>query len=641
MKINDVLLEFAPGGGGGSGDYLRALASAWYNETFNTGSLQKGIKSQEDVERLLARGIVAPDGKTRKYNIDYSPDFDGVVIFSDDYYEHSEHIDDGSTMDSRTGQKWGPNDYMEFSGEELDESVDEGAMATLGDDPWGPPGNFAGDKKIDVGPVSMRRIRVGDTVKYFGEKAQVVQINPATDYARISAGGKTLNVRLSDLKQLGQGLAEMDKSSPQPGRDGKVSHKTYGSRDNYKLGDPERTGKQISVKKANKDALDILKKQGVAEETFGPAATAAIQQGKSPSMVAYADSQDKLNIGKELKVRQQIEKGEDPTISSAANALRNAGGVAEGTDEKDPNKKKPKKSGLDLSTLRTAAKTAKPASELPKKQEQGVSEAVGSEEQIAEQTLQKLVNFARDNPETTMAQLASSPLKNRVTAALSACDTLIRSYTNAKQLGNAEFVRQLKHEINYFLTEKPPASSDPLDFGDLLTGKLGKINLQQGVAEDRKDYCDACDRVITKRPHICPGTEGSLNEFAPGNGDDGNGGPDNDFVYISKDKVADFEDWMESEGFDTDVPKTVKGRFVVYDYSGHDTMTIGYAKDWDEYESGLEEGKPQEKEADYGADYQDMVARVKKLAGLGPLKTVYDPQKRVYRNVPRAEQPKK
>jgi hypothetical protein len=112
-------------------------------------------------------------------------------------------------------------------------------------------------------------------------------------------------------------------------------------------------------------------------------------------------------------------------------------------------------------------------------------------------------------------------------------------------------------------------------------------------------------------------------------------------VYISKDKVADFEDWMESEGFDTDVPKTVKGRFVVYDYSGHDTMTIGYAKDWDEYESGLEESKPQEKEADYGADYQDMVARVKKLAGLGPLKTVYDPQKRVYRNVPRAEQPKK
>jgi hypothetical protein len=46
-------------------------------------------------------------------------------------------------------------------------------------------------------------------------------------------------------------------------------------------------------------------------------------------------------------------------------------------------------------------------------------------------------------------------------------------------------------------------------------------------------------------------------------------------------------------------------------------------------------------EADYGDDYQDMVARVKKLAGLGPLKTVYDPAKRVYRNMPTAVQPKK
>jgi hypothetical protein len=46
-------------------------------------------------------------------------------------------------------------------------------------------------------------------------------------------------------------------------------------------------------------------------------------------------------------------------------------------------------------------------------------------------------------------------------------------------------------------------------------------------------------------------------------------------------------------------------------------------------------------EADYGDDYQDMVARVKKLAGLGPLKTVYDPAKRVYRNMPAAVQPKK
>jgi len=115
-KIN----EFAPGqGGGDSGNYFQALASAWYNGTFDSGSLQKGIKSQEDVERLLQRGIVCPDGVTRKFDIGYNSDFDGVVISSDDYYEHADHDE----TDSRTGKPFGPYDYMEFGGDDLDESA--------------------------------------------------------------------------------------------------------------------------------------------------------------------------------------------------------------------------------------------------------------------------------------------------------------------------------------------------------------------------------------------------------------------------------------------------------------------------------------------------------------------------------------
>ena len=122
-RINGNLNEFAPSGdGGGSGDYFQALASAWYNGTFDTGSLQKGIKSQQDVERLLNRGIVCPDGKTRKLHIDYNSDFDGVEIYSDDYYEYGDHDD---TIDSRTGQKWGPYDFMAFSDEDLSEGLTE------------------------------------------------------------------------------------------------------------------------------------------------------------------------------------------------------------------------------------------------------------------------------------------------------------------------------------------------------------------------------------------------------------------------------------------------------------------------------------------------------------------------------------
>jgi hypothetical protein len=60
-------------------------------------------------------------------------------------------------------------------------------------------------------------------------------------------------------------LAEMDKSAPQPGRDGRVSHSTYGSRDKGGSNGPEKEVKPITAKKAKQDALDILKKQGVAE----------------------------------------------------------------------------------------------------------------------------------------------------------------------------------------------------------------------------------------------------------------------------------------------------------------------------------------------------------------------------------------
>ena len=51
--------------------------------------------------------------------------------------------------------------------------------------------------------------------------------------------------------------------------------------------------------------------------------------------------------------------------------------------------------------------------------------------------------------------------------------------------------------------------------------------------------------------------------------------------------------------------------------------------------------KREQPEVEYDDDYDAMVARVKKLAGLGPMKTVYDPAKRQYRNMPTAVQPKK
>lgn len=57
---------------------------------------------------------------------------------------------------------------------------------------------------------------------------------------------------------------------------------------------------------------------------------------------------------------------------------------------------------------------------------------------------------------------------------------------------------------------------------------------------------------------------------------------------------------------------------------------------------GVAEGNDEKIGGRYDPDEFDaMVSRLKKLAGAGPMKTVYDPQKRVYRNVPVAQQPSK
>jgi hypothetical protein len=57
--------------------------------------------------------------------------------------------------------------------------------------------------------------------------------------------------------------------------------------------------------------------------------------------------------------------------------------------------------------------------------------------------------------------------------------------------------------------------------------------------------------------------------------------------------------------------------------------------------SNMQEGADNEKIGGrYDADeFDDMVSRLKKLAGAGPMRTVYDPDRRVYRNMPTAQQP--
>lgn len=73
---------------------------------------------------------------------------------------------------------------------------------------WGDQGSFAGDTPANIGGATMKMIQVGDIVQYFGQKAEVVAMSKDRKRARITRGGITQDVNTSDLKQLGQGVAE-------------------------------------------------------------------------------------------------------------------------------------------------------------------------------------------------------------------------------------------------------------------------------------------------------------------------------------------------------------------------------------------------------------------------------------------------
>lgn len=91
-------------------------------------------------------------------------------------------------------------------------------------------------------------------------------------------------------------LSEMDKSAPQPGRDGSVSHKTYGSRDTTGERGTQHTVKPQKAKDAAKDAERILNKIKIKEQ--------GVAEGEHPK--TWHDVDPKL--GKQVDKMSQAEK---------------------------------------------------------------------------------------------------------------------------------------------------------------------------------------------------------------------------------------------------------------------------------------------------------------------------------------------
>ena len=66
-------------------------------------------------------------------------------------------------------------------------------------------GRFAGDTPINIGGETVKRLQVGDTVKYFGQKAKILAMSKTGNTSRITIandmGGVTKDVLTSDLKR--------------------------------------------------------------------------------------------------------------------------------------------------------------------------------------------------------------------------------------------------------------------------------------------------------------------------------------------------------------------------------------------------------------------------------------------------------
>lgn len=123
--------------------------------------------------------------------------------------------------------------------------------------------DYADQEDVEEGKVQQLPTRGADYSKYDTDHLKML-LRPGILH-RNEARFKAL-IRKELQKREQQGVTEMDKSAPQPGRDGRVSHSTYGSRDKGGSKGTERAARPITAKKAAQHALDILKKQGVAEQ---------------------------------------------------------------------------------------------------------------------------------------------------------------------------------------------------------------------------------------------------------------------------------------------------------------------------------------------------------------------------------------
>ena len=147
--------------------------------------------------------------------------------------------------------------------------------------------------------------------------------NPQTAFNRFVKDPKTAKkYKEQDIKDV----TEMDKSQTPSGRDGRVSHRTYGSRDTSGDTGAERTAKPITAKQATTDAMGILnkqlKKKDVKEmDNRTPSGDRREQRANSPEEKAKREKEQQANLKKVSPEMRKKLRLPDPDKEDVAEGL--------------------------------------------------------------------------------------------------------------------------------------------------------------------------------------------------------------------------------------------------------------------------------------------------------------------------------
>ena len=167
-------------------------------------------------------------------------------------------------------------------------------------------GNYAGDRPVNLGGVSMKKIQIGDTVIYIDQKAQVVDMSQDREHARITipSSSTTKTVLTSDLRPLGRGIAEDNLHGGGPDDEVKFfidSEPAY-----YAVMD--RFGDHIDFR--GDDMVAPLRLWGAIQQTAGDAGGAADIAGLEDEPMWVGDELDEQGVaeGSEKQLLKQVKQ---------------------------------------------------------------------------------------------------------------------------------------------------------------------------------------------------------------------------------------------------------------------------------------------------------------------------------------------